>query len=55
MKTLPAILVVMMLVGCAGMGTGGGADAGGSSSGSSSIEQWNKEHHNDPSDIYFGG
>lgn len=54
MKTLPAILVVMMLVGCAGMGTGGDAGASGSSSGSS-IEQWNKEHHNDPSDIYFGG
>lgn len=52
MKSLPVILVVMMLAGCAGMGTSGGNSMSGSDS---SIQQWNRDHHNDPSDIYFGG
>lgn len=51
MKTLLlSILAALMLVGCAGMGTSG--DSG--MRGANSIEQWNKDHHNDPSDTYFG-
>lgn len=54
MKTLPVILAIVMLAGCAGMGTSGGS-YGMSSGSESSIQQWNMDHHADPSDIYFGG
>jgi len=52
MKTLPVILVIMMLAGCAGTGMSGGGS--GMSGSDSSLQQWNKDHHTDPSDPYFG-
>lgn len=53
MKTLPVILAIMMLAGCSSTGMSGGGY--GMSGSDSSIQQWNKDHHVDPSDTYFGG
>ena len=59
MKTLPVILVTLILTGCAGMGTSGGTMG---HSGTSS--QWDSNQANDPNglhrhanpdSIYFGG
>lgn len=54
MKTLSAMLVVLILAGCSGMTTSGGASQRGAASGTQWEMQDDPTRHNNPSDIYFG-
>jgi hypothetical protein len=53
MKSLPAILIGLLLAGCAGMDTSGGAGRSGVGASNQSMNDMHR--YADPSYIYFGG
>lgn len=53
MKALPALLMALLLTGCAGMSTGDGSMMHGAGAGEPVMNDMHR--YADPSNIYFGG